>query len=82
MLHTDLVPGRAYRVLFEEARCAGLRTQFTAVFLGWRADPARPEVRWRDRALFDNGVEIGPRVAGWRAVPSAAPVRLEPDTIC
>ena len=90
MYRGDLQVGRRYRVSFGEARCVGVRAHFTATFLGWRPDPWNPVARWRDRARFDNGVEIGPRTANWSAEPvsgpgeASAPVwpRWGPETTC
>ena len=92
MYRGALQVGRRYRVSFEEARCAGVRAEFTAVFLGWQPDPWNPVARWRDRARFDNGVEIGPRTANWSAEPVSGPAaeasggdpawqRWDPETI-
>ena len=92
MYRSELQVGRRYRVSFEEARCVGVRAQFTAVFLGWQPDPRNPAARWRDFARFDNGVEIGPRTASWSAEPAGGPAevpctepawpRWDPETIC
>ena len=81
MQRDDLQVGRRYRVTFAEPRCAGVRADFTAAFLGWRPDPADATARWRDRAVFANGVAIGPRPGGWRAEP-APTCTCEPATIC
>ena len=70
-MHRQLEPGRRYRVTLAEVRCPGIGVRFTAAFVGWRPDPAEPAHRWRDRAMWDNGVEIGPRAALWRAQPLA-----------
>jgi hypothetical protein len=77
----ELEPGRRYRVTFSEARCIGVGVGFTAAFVRWRPDPDRPFARWRDQAVWDNGVEIGPRSADWRADPAPS-CEHTPETWC
>ena len=77
----ELEPGRRYRVTFAEERCLGVDVGFTATFLRWWPDPSEPSARWRDRAVWDNGVEIGPRSALWRADPMPQ-CDHDPETWC
>ena len=80
-MHRELVPGQRYRVTFSETRCVGVAVGFAAAFVAWRPDTAQPTARWRDRAVWDNGVEIGPRAATWRAEPAPS-CGHDPETWC
>ena len=80
-MHRELESGRRYRVTFSEAHCVGVEVGFTAGFVRWCPDSAQPAARWRDRAVWDNGVEIGPRGAAWQAEPVSW-CGHDPETWC
>ena len=80
-MYRELEPGLRYRVSFGEPRGLAVAVGFTAAFVRWRPDPTLPHARWRDRAVWDNGVEIGPRSADWRADP-APRCECTPETWC
>ena len=77
----ELRPGRRYRVTFSEARCLGVGVGLVVTFVAWRPDPAHPSARWHARAVWGNGVEIGPRSVLWRAEPAPS-CHHDPETWC
>ena len=82
MRHDHLQPGRRYRVTAGTPNGSGITARFTAAFVGWRPDPLHPSARWRDRAMFHNGVEVGPRLADWQAEAMEPPDGRGPDSAC